>query len=133
MLDSLMRPAPGAAPVLDLSGMLAGRAPAASLGAGPGSAAAAAAPGTGLPGRAASEGSMGQTGQGVRGRPDPARSLMGAIAKGVLLQQQKEKLQAQVRRLTHATMLGRSTLVALPACWRELLLYMPQFGVCLIG
>lgn len=88
MLESLMRPPPGAEPVLDIGAMLSR---------GSRSAAAAAASSTDLTG--AGESSMRAQQPGVRGRPDPARSLMGAIAKGVLLQQQKERLQTQVRFL----------------------------------
>ena len=87
MLDSLMRPAPGAEAVLDIGAVLSS---------GPRSAAAAGASSTDLPGAAAGGSSMGAQQQGARGRPDPARSLMGAIAKGVLLQQQKERLLPQV-------------------------------------
>ena len=87
MLDALLRPAPGAAPVLDLGAMMGARAPASSLNVAAGASTSAGVLGVG-------------TGDGVeqaeQPRGDPARSLMGAIAKGLVLQQQKERHQAQV-------------------------------------
>ena len=75
MLDALMRPPPGARPLLDLAGSAtvdANGAAAAANGSG-----GTVSGGDALPAEA----------------PNPARSLMGAIAKGVMLQREKERRQ----------------------------------------
>ena len=88
MLDSLMRPAAGATPVLNLGAMIG--SPVSSN-----SAAAGSSYSPGISGMKEANGPSDEAKQ-VQPQADPARSLMGAIAKGIVLQQQKARLQAQV-------------------------------------
>lgn len=88
MLDSLMRPAAGATPVLNLGAMM-------GLPVTSNPAAAGASYSPGISGMKAANGPSDEAEQ-VQPKADPARSLMGAIAKGIVLQQQKARLQAQV-------------------------------------
>ena len=95
LLNDLMQPPAGAAPVLNLGAMM--QSPVANT---------EQTPPTGTGASSMEDSSQPATSKSsVSSREpatqDPARSLMGAIARGVLLQQQKQERELQVPCLLH--------------------------------